>query len=50
LAKPTVRGVFWTQVRDSEPHAFPHAGLFDLRRHPKPGLRQLATIRQADLR
>jgi len=50
LAKPSVRGVFWSQVRDSEPHAFPHGGLFDLRRHPKPGLRQLASIRQADLR
>jgi len=50
LAKPTVRGVFWSQARDSEPHAFPHGGLFDLGRHPKPGLRQLASIRQAHLR
>ncbi len=50
LAKPNVRGVLWSQLRDSEPHSFPHGGLFDLRRHPKPALRQLASIRQAYLR
>lgn len=50
LAKPAVRGVFWNQLRDSEPHGFAHGGLFDLRRHPKPALRQLASIRQAHLR
>ena len=26
-----------------------HAGLFDLRRHPKPALRTLASLRQAHL-
>lgn len=50
LAKPNVHGVFWNQLRDSEPHEFPHAGLFDLRRHPKPALRQLASLRQAHLK
>jgi hypothetical protein len=50
LAKPNVRGVLWSQLRDSEPHSFPHGGLFDLRRHPKPALRQLASIRQAYLK
>ncbi len=50
LAKPIVRGVFWSQLRDFEPHRFPHGGLFDLRRHPKPALRLLASIRQAHLR
>jgi len=50
LAKGSVQGVFWSQLRDSEPHAFPHGGLFDLRRHAKPALRQLASIRQAHLR
>ena len=50
LAKPSVRGVFWSQIRDFEPHRFPHGGLFDLRRHPKPALRLLASIRQAHLR
>jgi len=50
LAKPNVRGVLWSQLRDSEPHSYPHGGLFDLRRHPKPALRQLASIRQAHLK
>ncbi len=50
LAKPYIHGVLWNQLRDSEPHIFPHGGLFDLRRHPKPALRQLASLRQAHLR
>jgi hypothetical protein len=50
LAKPYVHGVLWSQLRDYEPHDFPHGGLFDLRRHPKPVLRTLASIRQAHLR
>jgi len=50
LAKPYVHGILWNQLRDFEPHEFPHGGLFDLRRHPKPALRQLASIRQAYLR
>ncbi len=50
LSKPYVQGVIWNQLRDSEPHDFPHGGLFDLRRHPKPALRTLASIRQAHLR
>lgn len=49
LAKPNIHGIYWGQLRDSEPHDFPHGGLFDLRRHPKPILRQLASIRQAHL-
>jgi len=50
LAKPFINGVFWNQLRDFEPHDFPHGGLFDLRRHPKPALRQIASLRQAHLR
>jgi hypothetical protein len=50
LAKPFVHGVIWNQLRDAEPHDFPHGGLFDLRRHPKPALRQLASVRSAYLR
>ncbi len=50
LSKPSVHGIYWNQLRDSEPHDFPHGGLFDLRRHPKPVLRQLESIRQAHLR
>jgi len=49
LAKTYVRGVFWSQLHDYAPHAFPHGGLFDLRRHPKPALRTLASLRQAYL-
>lgn len=49
LAKPYVHGIVWNQLRDYEPHDYPHAGLFDLRRHPKPGLRTLASLRQAHL-
>lgn len=50
LSKPYVHGVLWNQLRDSEPHDFPHGGLFDLRRHPKAALRTLASIRQAHLK
>jgi hypothetical protein len=50
LAKPYVQGIFWNQLRDYEPHEFPHGGLFDLRRQPKPALRQLATLRQTMLK
>ncbi len=47
LAKPMVQGVFWNQLRDSQPHDFPHAGLFDDCRRAKPSLRTLAAIRRA---
>lgn len=50
LSKPYVQGVFWNQLRDAEPHDFPHGGLFDARGHPKPALRTLASIRQAHLK
>lgn len=50
LAKPYVQGVLWNQLRDCEPHEFPHGGLFDLRRQPKPGLRTLTSIRQTHLK
>jgi hypothetical protein len=50
LAKSSVQGVFWSQLRDFQPHAFPHGGLFDLRRAAKPALQELASIRQTYLR
>jgi hypothetical protein len=50
LAKPYVHGLFWNQLRDFEPHAFPHGGVFDLRRQPKPALRRIASIRRAYLK
>jgi hypothetical protein len=50
LSKSYVYGVFWNQLHDAQPHDFPHGGLFDLRRHPKPAMRTLASLRQAHLR
>jgi hypothetical protein len=50
LAKPYVHGIVWNQLCDFEPHDFPHGGLFDLRRRPKPALSRLAAIRQTYLR
>jgi hypothetical protein len=49
LAKPGVLGVFWNQLRDGQPHDFPHAGLFGPRRTLKPALRTLAALRAACL-
>ncbi len=49
LAKPFVRGVLWNQLRDSEPHDFPHGGLFDARRQPKTALERLGAIRRTHL-
>jgi len=50
LAKPCVQAVLFNQIRDSEPHGFPHGGLFDAEKRPRPALRALATLRQACLR
>jgi hypothetical protein len=50
LAKPMVQGVLWNQLRDSEPHDFPHGGLFDERRQRKPTVRLLASIRHKYLK
>jgi len=47
LSKPLVQGVFWNQLYDSQPHDFPHGGLFDRHDRPKPALGSLASIRQA---
>ncbi|MBN2579266.1 MAG: hypothetical protein JXB10_09770 [Pirellulales bacterium] len=46
LVKTGVEGVLWNQLRDDVPHDFPHAGLFDLKNHPKPALRTLAAVRK----
>ena len=47
LAKASVQGILWNQLCDHEPHSFAHGGLFDLRRHPTPALRMLASLRNA---
>ena len=49
LAKPYIRGVLWNQLRDSEPHDFPHGGLFDSRRQPKEAVTRIAQIRKTHL-
>jgi hypothetical protein len=50
LAKPVMQGVIWNQLRDAQPHDFPHGGLFDADGRVKPALRTLATIRQKHLK
>jgi hypothetical protein len=50
LAKSYVQGVLWSQLRDDQPHDFPHGGLFDRQGRPKLALRTLASIRQTLLK
>jgi hypothetical protein len=50
LAKPYVQGVVWNQLCDSQPHDFPHGGLFTAEGQAKPALKTLAAIRQAYLK
>ncbi|MGA2035453.1 MAG: endo-1,4-beta-xylanase [Thermoguttaceae bacterium] len=50
LAKANVHGVFWHQIRDAQPHDFPHSGLFDGQNQAKPALKTLAAIRQTHLK
>ena len=50
LAKSGVAGVVWDQLRDSQPHDFPHGGLFDTQHQAKPVLQTLAAIRQTYLK
>lgn len=45
LAKPYVRGVFWNQLSDSQPHDFPNGGLFDSNGNPKSAIATLASLR-----
>lgn len=46
LAKHTVQAIIWNQTFDDIPHEFPHAGLFDGARKPRPALQALAQIKQ----
>jgi hypothetical protein len=50
LSKPSVRGVTWNQLRDAQPHAFPHGGLFDAKERPKPALGVFASLREKYLK
>lgn len=47
VARSVVHGVFWSQLHDSQPHDYPHGGLFDALGRPKPILRTIAALRQA---
>ena len=46
LAKQPVQGITWNQLLDSQPHDFPHGGLFDAKDQPKPALDAIKAIRQ----
>jgi hypothetical protein len=46
VSKPAVHGVLWNELSDAEPHSFPHAGLFDGNRRPKPALANIARLRK----
>jgi Glycosyl hydrolase family 10 len=45
MAKPNVKGVFWGQLHDMLPHEYPHGGLFDGRRSPKPILSSIEALK-----
>lgn len=44
LAKHTVQAIIWNQTFDDLPHEFPHAGLFDGAKAPRPALAALAQV------
>ncbi|MEW4453991.1 hypothetical protein AB1L30_15055 [Bremerella sp. JC817] len=44
LTHPQVQGVFWSQVSDSQPHRFPHAGLLDPRGRPKSAVNKMTDL------
>ena len=50
LSKPAVRSIVWNQLRDTQPHAFPHGGLFDAKEHPKAALGVIAALREKYLK
>ena len=49
VSKQCVHGVIWNQLSDSQPHEFPHGGLFDAEGNPKPALSGLAKLRHDHL-
>lgn len=44
LTHPQVQGVFWSQVSDTQPHRFPHAGLLDPRGRPKSAVTKMTEL------
>ncbi|MEE2706730.1 MAG: hypothetical protein VX988_06740 [Planctomycetota bacterium] len=49
LSKTAVQAVIWNQLSDSEPHEFPHGGLYAADSQPKPALTAITSLRQAHL-
>jgi hypothetical protein len=49
LAKPSVQGIIWNQLRDRHTHGLPHGGLFDGEGQAKPALATLTALRQEHL-
>lgn len=49
LSRPSVHGVLWNQLRDDQPHAFPHGGLFDETGRRKPLVEALTDLRRTYL-
>ena len=50
LSKPSVRSVVWNQLRDAQPHPYPHGGLFDAKERPKAALGVIAALREKYLK
>lgn len=46
LCKPYVRSIQWVCLTDSQPHQFPHCGLFDAQGQPRPALAALKQLRE----
>lgn len=46
LARQPVQGIIWNQLLDSQPHAYPHGGLFDAQDRPKPLVEYLQSLRK----
>lgn len=49
LSKAYVHTVSWNQLSDSDPHEFPHGGLFDAQGNAKPAFSVLAHLRRKHL-
>jgi hypothetical protein len=49
LSKQPVQGIIWNQLRDSQPHVWPHGGLFNAQDQPKELLGLLESLRHAHL-
>jgi hypothetical protein len=50
LCRPSVQEVQWVHFSDSDPHLFPHCGLLDRQRGPRPALQMMTELRQQHLR